>query len=139
MHERYREIYERFEKCFPTEKYNVIDWYPSTRNEIVIRFKSGEVMYFSGNNDRFGYIDRGDSEEFVEELPDVELRRLFSNKLVRLMQANYMNQRQLSAASGISFVSINHYTTGKRLPDYKNLLRICRALGCSVSELTYFE
>ena len=140
MHERYDEIYERFEKFFPTEKYNVVDWYPSTRNEIVVRFKNGDSLYFSGNNDRFGYISRCDVNECGEcELTDDELRHKFSVKLLRLMQARYMNQRQLSETTGISTVSVNHYMTGQRLPDYKNLLRIANALECSVSELTYFE
>ena len=140
MHERYHEIYERFRKCFPSERENIVDWYPSARNEIIVLLRNGDKLYFSGNNDRFGYIGKWNAAEVGErELDDDELRYEFSVKLMRLMQDQYMNQRQLSEATGISSVTINHYITGRNLPDFKNLRRIANALGCSVSELTYFE
>ena len=143
MHERYYEIFERFKRHFPSEKDNIADWYPSTRNEIVVRFKNGEAMYFSGNQDRFGYINKWDVNEDGEysrhELSDEELRYKFSFKLRRLMQSRYMNQTELSKATGISAISISHYMNGRTLPDYKNLLRIANVLTCSVSELMYFD
>lgn len=140
MHERYYEIFETFKRYFPSEVANIVDWRPSVRNEIIVYLKDGDVMYFSGNDNRYGYIKKHSVDEFGDyDMSDEELRVEFSNKLKRLIQARYMNQRGLSEATGISVAVINHYITGRNLPDFKNLRRLSKALECSVSELVNID
>lgn len=140
MHEYYYEIFETFKKYFPSEIDNIVDWRPSLRNEIIVYLKNGDVMYFSRNNNRYGYVKQYEVNEQGDYImSDEDLKIEFSNKLKRLMQARYMNHRILSEKTGITMAVISHYVNGRNLPDFKNLRRLAAALECSVSELTNFD
>lgn len=47
--------------------------------------------------------------------------------------------RKLAEASGVHYVSICKYETGKTVPSVRSLVRIASALGCSVEDLLAVE
>ena len=65
-----------------------------------------------------------------------EWREEFSRRLRRIAYRNKKyNQRQLAEASGINEVTISRYDNGLRSPTSENLIKIARALDCTIDEL----
>lgn len=69
-------------------------------------------------------------------MTEQEWRDEFSHRLRRLAwQRKRYNQKMLAEASGISEVTICHYYNGTRTPKGDNLVRLSRAIGCTIDEL----
>lgn len=68
---------------------------------------------------------------------DEIMRREFGRRLKTLLELRGMTQNELSEETGISQVSISKYLNGKSDPSLLNVLKIARALDCSLDDLTY--
>lgn len=63
-------------------------------------------------------------------------REEFGKRLLRLKyQAGKMSGRKLAEVSGISDDAISRYINGTRTPSAYNLVRLAKALNCSLDEL----
>ena len=60
----------------------------------------------------------------------------FSSNLCRIMRDRRMTPVVLADTIDVSMRTMNYYMEGKRLPGYVKLIRLARALKCSVTDLT---
>ena len=58
-------------------------------------------------------------------------KKLFPGILEKAMKYNGLNQTQLSKISNVSQRSISRYLTGQSLPNYAEMVCLCKALHCS--------
>lgn len=69
-------------------------------------------------------------------MTEQEWREEFGKRITRLKyRAGKMNQKELAEASGISEDAISRYKNGTRTPSGYNLVRLAKALNCSLDEL----
>lgn len=71
------------------------------------------------------------------EMTDEDMLTEFRYRLRHIMALRGFNQLRLAEETGISQVSISKYLNGKSDPSLLNLLKIARALDCSLDELRY--
>lgn len=135
---KYLEVWEpvlrKFEEYYPHLLSGMLDWYPSGRNEITVHLKNQDTLIYNfvTNDIRRNGISETDADDITED----EWRKIFSKKLIDKMYYANISQWRLSELTGISEVSISKYMNGRATPSGFNIDRICRALKCSVSELT---
>jgi len=63
------------------------------------------------------------------------LREQFSSSLIKFINENGLNQKELSGILGINPSLLSSYINRKALPPLETLVRICQALGCSADSL----
>lgn len=69
-------------------------------------------------------------------MTDEQLRLEFSKRLRGIAWRNKgYRQRALSEATGISEVTISYYYNGLRMPKADNLIKIARAIDCTIDDL----
>lgn len=68
---------------------------------------------------------------------DEEMLTAFQIRLRQLMATKGFNQIRLADETGISKILINKYINGKTVPSILNLMKIARALGCTLDELLH--
>lgn len=128
-------IADHFEMMYPHIANDVVDWYPSGQLEITVKTSNGNKYTFSHIGARLTKVY--DTENYEEDL--IVDEEIFRNRFARCLRNKLynlgMSQEKLSELTGISYVTISKYMTGKATPSYYNVNRIARALKCSVSEL----
>ena len=67
-----------------------------------------------------------------------ELALSVGSRLHRMIDNRCITQEQLSKISGVSGSSISKYINGRFLPNTYLLYLLCKALGCTASELLGF-
>ena len=136
MSEQWDGVIKDFERNNPDLIDAVVDWYPVGQMRIVVVLEDGRrlVYEFIGNR-TYSYYDPERKEINDEET----WRQEFTRRLRKKMEYMGYNRDRLSADSGISLVTISKYLNGKATPSGYNLERICRALKCTVFELTTIE
>ena len=72
------------------------------------------------------------------EISEEDWIKDFSMTLKNKVSMSGLTQQDLSNATGISKVSISKYMAGKSVPSHYNMLKIARALNCSVYEFTHY-
>lgn len=98
--------------------------------EFVIKLTDGRfVLYFELDN-RIKMVD-GDIRDLSEE----ECREIFALRVKYRLFMRSLTQEDLSERTGISRLMINRYLTMKATPSWYNVIKIARALNCSVDEL----
>ena len=55
--------------------------------------------------------------------------------LIRLMNENGVNQAELAKKTKLAEASISRYVNGSRFPSPKSILKLSKALNCSVDDL----
>lgn len=69
-------------------------------------------------------------------MTEQEWRKEFARRLRRIAHHNKdYDQRELAEASGISEVTISYYFNGTRSPRGDNLVKLAKALDCTIDEL----
>ena len=103
-------------------------------NEVYFKFKDGRrQLYDVALHGSMGFYPEG------YELTDDELKRSFKDRLYRLMVHKGVTQEELAARTNTSQVMISRYMTGRCIPSFVMALKLARALGCSVEDLSYKE
>lgn len=65
-----------------------------------------------------------------------ELRFIFARQLRRLLvNVHNISHKELSIRSGVSEDTLTRYTQMRSTPTCENVVRICKALGCTPYEL----
>ena len=130
-------IFERMSKMFPSIHKRVVDWYPSSRSEIVVILDDGVKMAYESFDDTIRTIKSGSiSSEVVNE---ASYRKKFSDALRYQMRLSGIMQYELAEQTGISVQTLSKYLKGMGTPSAFNLIRIANVLGCPVSKLTDFD
>ena len=69
---------------------------------------------------------------------DQELKRYFKNRLIQLMKRNNIGQEELAIQTNTSRRMISRYINGYCMPSFITIIKIAKALGCSVEDF-YFK
>ena len=68
-------------------------------------------------------------------MTEQEWRKEFARRLLKIKHNNKdYDQKELAEASGISESTISHYMKGARTPKGENLVRLAKALDCTVDK-----
>lgn len=59
----------------------------------------------------------------------------FKDKLKKKRQSKKITQQVLSDRSGLHVTAISHFEGGTREPELKNIIRLCRGLGCKPNDI----
>lgn len=128
---RYEEIYANFKRECPHVLQDVARWGPHGDWTIILYLR---------NNDRAVYHDLfGSVMTIHKNMTEQEWRKYFSRSLEQMMRFKMITQKQLSEQSGLSQMSISNYITMKRTPGAYAIHKIAEVLGCSSSDLIWFE
>ena len=68
-------------------------------------------------------------------MTEAQFIREFANNLQGELEYSYTSQKELSEMTGITESAISRYVNGERMPSLKNVIKIARALECSVGDL----
>jgi len=69
-------------------------------------------------------------------MTEQEWKNEFARRLRRIAYRNKKyNQRELAEASGINEVTVSRYYNGLRSPSSDNLIKLAKALDCTIDEL----
>ena len=131
----YNSLLDAFELHFPNIAEHVLDWYPSGRHEITLKLDDyTKIVYDNIDNSIRTIFPAGEAD--TDEIPEEAWRQEFGIKLTRKMAQAGLDQNQLAELTGISKCSLSKSMNGKTSPSSYSLLRLARALNCTVSELT---
>lgn len=130
---RYESILESFKNDY-TRWYNrMVDWYGNGDYEIVAILDDRSKLIYNQATGTMRFL-RNEGAEISEE----DWIKDFSMTLKHKVSMSGLTQQDLSNATGISKVSISKYMAGKSVPSHYNMLKIARALNCSVYEFTHY-
>ena len=133
MNDIWTSVIEEFEWIFPRDAERVVDWYPSGRYEITIKFDDGsKIIYNSMTQQKRPANLFSEANEDIEE---EEWRKRYGKNLLLKLQLRDMTQEELSEMTGISRITINRYIKGKATPSTYNNHKLANALRCSPGEL----
>lgn len=130
--EFYQNVFDEFKTLEPRMIQDVADWYPSGQMEITIKLNDGSRIIYDYVEKTWQSIPDYAYESWITEK---EWRDEFSRKLIRRMKSNGMTQADLAELTGLTQPQINNYVRGYSTPKGYTVLRLARALRCSVSEL----
>lgn len=102
--------------------------------ELCIRLNDDTRLIYDTTDKTIRFLPR-DSNSMTEQ----ERRHEFGIRLRRLMWYEGMTQEKLSDVTGITQAMISRYLTGHSSPSFSNVDKICKALGCSMDRLRYFD
>jgi transcriptional regulator with XRE-family HTH domain len=60
----------------------------------------------------------------------------FKENLKKIRMGNMFSQAKLAEKSGIEPSHISHYECGRRIPSVPNLIKLSKALNCTMEDLT---
>jgi transcriptional regulator with XRE-family HTH domain len=67
---------------------------------------------------------------------DDEFKRRFGQRLRELRQARGLSQEKLAEQADLSVTYVSSLERGRYNPSLRNLMKLARALGCRVEDLT---
>ncbi len=57
-------------------------------------------------------------------------------KLRQIRESKNLSQSELANKMGVDQSAVAQWETNRTMPTYSNLIKLCKVLGCSISELT---
>lgn len=137
MIEAYKILYEQFKTEYDVEDFHVDWWEPTSNHGILVHMKNGDNIFYKNTSESPEINTSYELDQYGDyTMSDLEYKTAFSKKLQWYMLLREMSQKELSELTGINVSTLSHYMNGRRIPDLRATIRICRALDCSVEELT---
>lgn len=130
-------VYEAFCQDYPNLDEEMVDWYPSAQLEITVKIKGGKKYAYDFLNRQAYLVFDPDDDDI--DISEEEWRKMFAHNLNRKMRNVAMTQDRLADKVGISQVTISKYTKGLAIPNSRNLIKMARALKCSIHELVNMD
>ena len=110
---------------------NIIEHYEINQWELFIRLRNNDQFVYDGFYNVITFNSYGD--ELTDEQELKELRK----NLKKMLDRRFMTQEELANEVGVDRKTINRYLNGDRIPDAIVLVKIAKALKCSVMDLYY--
>lgn len=132
----YEPLINEVKLYFPHIYNKMIEWKPSGPMQLIITVEGGKRYEY---NSITGYVHRMpelEDSSFYED--ENRWRQEFKYKFNKIMTNRNYQYKDLAEMSGISAQTISSYATGKSTPKLFVVMRLARALGCDISELTDF-
>lgn len=130
----YENIFASFLDNHPYMEKELEDWRPRGEWGIRATLKDGsEYDYNISTNTIRRVVDH--SMPKIEDVTEERCRASISYHLIELMAVKGFSQNTLSEYTGLSKGSINNYINGTATPSAIALVKIARALDCTVADL----
>lgn len=130
-------VYDMFCEDYPMLAKDLVDWYPSAQMEITIKISDGRKYAYDFMT-RVAYPVYEPGETIID-ISEEEWRKLFARNLNRKIRNVAMTQDRLAETIGVTQVTISKYTNGLATPNSRNLIKIAKALKCSIHELVNMD
>ena len=110
----------------------VIDWWPSGKYEITIRFDNGTKIIYDAYTRGFRYIKKRDPSE---EVSKDEYQKIVGRNIRREIEKTSKTAADIAELAGINKVQLSRYINGTSAPSNYVIMKIAEAIGCSISSL----
>lgn len=134
----WKPVYEAFCQDYPNLAAEMLDWYPSAQLEITVKIEGGKKYAYDFLN-RQAYLIHDPGNKDSIDISEEEWRKIFARNLNRKMRNVAMTQDRLADTIGVTQVTISKYTNGLATPNSRNLIKMARALKCSIHELVNMD
>lgn len=131
------DMYNRFLEKHKRIGYSVIDWYYIGNSTLVLHTKHGDTYTYDDKKRKVVRVMK-DEDKVLGVMTEEDWRKEFALVLRDKMRKKGMKGYMLADKTGLSRIAISKYVNATRTPSSYNLVLIADALGCLVSELTYF-
>lgn len=131
------DMYNRFLEKHKRIGYSVIDWYYIGNSTLVLHTKHGDTYTYDDKKRKVVRVMK-EEDKVLGVMTEEDWRKEFSIVLRNKMKKKGMKGYMLAEKTGLSRIAISKYVNATRTPSSYNLVLIADALGCLVSELTYF-
>lgn len=131
------DMYNRFLEKHKRIGYGVIDWYYIGNGTLVLHTKYGDTYTYDDKKKKVVKVMK-EEDKVLGVMTEEDWRKEFALVLRDKMRKNGMKGYMLADKTGLSRIAISKYVNATRTPSSYNLVLIADALGCLVSELTYF-
>lgn len=131
------DMYNRFLEKHKRIGYSVIDWYYIGNSTLVLHTKHGDTYTYDDKNRKVVRVMK-EEDKVLGVMTEEDWRKEFALVLRDKMRKKGMKGYMLADKTGLSRIAISKYVNATRTPSSYNLVLIADALGCLVSELTYF-
>lgn len=101
-------------------------------SELEVKLNDGTALVYSDLDHSVRTILKNEAD-----MTDYELNREFGLRLQSLLVDRCMSQVELSELTGIQQNAISRYIHGKLCPTYPTLVKMARALNCSLDDFRY--
>lgn len=125
-------VYRTFESENPEMSKYVIDWWPSGKYEITIRFDNGTKIIYDAYTRGFRYIKKRDPSE---EVSKDEYQKIVGRNIRREIDKTSKTAADIAELAGINKVQLSRYINGTSAPSNYVIMKIAEAIGCSISSL----
>ena len=131
------DMYNRFLEKHKRIGYSVIDWYYIGNSTLVLHTKHGDTYTYDDKKRKVVRVMK-EEDKVLGVMTEEDWRKEFALVLRDKMRKKGMKGYMLADKTGLSRIAISKYVNATRTPSSYNLVLIAGALGCVVSELTYF-
>lgn len=131
------DMYNRFLEKHKRIGYSVIDWYYIGNSILVLHTKHGDTYTYDDKKRKVVRVMK-EEDKVLGVMTEEDWRKEFALVLRDKMRKKGMKGYMLADKTGLSRIAISKYVNATRTPSSYNLVLIADALGCLVSELTYF-
>lgn len=126
-------MYNEFLMYYPFLERHVRDWSQINNFEIEVVLDDGKRIIYNTLEKGMRYVK--DIPKDLTAIEDKEVRYAFAKQLHSKMLMKGYTQKTLSNETGISQVTISNYTHCRATPSLTNMLKLSKALNCSIGEL----
>lgn len=130
-------VYGAFCQDYSDLAEEMIDWYPSAQLEITVKIRCGKKYAYDFMT-RQAYLTYDPDDDDID-ISEEEWRKLFARNLNQKMRNVAMTQDRLAEMIGVTQVTISKYTNGLAIPNSRNLIKMAKALKCSIHELVNMD
>lgn len=131
------DMYNRFLEKHKRIGYSVIDWYYIGNSTLVLHTKHGDTYTYDDKKRKVVRVMK-EEDKVLGVMTEEDWRKEFAMVLRDKMRKKGIKGYMLADKTGLSRIAISKYVNATRTPSSYNLVLIADALGCLVSELTYF-
>lgn len=131
------DMYNRFLEKHKRIGYGVIDWYYIGNSILVLHTKYGDTYTYDDKKRKVVRVMK-EEDKVLGVMTEEDWRKEFALALRDKMRKKGIKGYMLADKTGLSRIAISKYVNATRTPSSYNLVLIADALGCLVSELTYF-
>ena len=131
------DMYNRFLEKHKRIGYSVIDWYYIGNSTLVLHTKHGDTYTYDDKKRKVVRVMK-EEDKVLGVMTEEDWRKEFALVLRDKMRKKGIKGYMLADKTGLSRIAISKYVNATRTPSSYNLVLIADALGCLVSELTYF-
>lgn len=125
-------LYDEFCMNWPSLVDKIISYKLVNGKDLEVKLTDGTAMMYDGLYHYTRTISKDEGE-----MTDHELTREFGHRLRSIMESKRMAQVELAEKTGIQRNAISQYVNGKTCPTYAKLVKLARALNCSLDDFRY--